>query len=634
MSRPGYFTNTSNSKNQEVRFFMKRRILSLATLGSFIVGLASLGTSVVNAYDIEVGEKDKRDWHVTQEKLTDAPLRDYSMMYEAGGTDGAVGVIGVPSMRTYRHIVVGVDLHNFPFSGSNAGNLNGTPDGKFLYVSDKGADTIVQVNLQTGMAERIFALPQPFGVHHSAALSPNGKYLFATGELTGKMIKLRLSDGASTVIDIPPAPSAPDYPDTGKAGKYVFSGNYYHSAVMVFSQDPFKFIKEIPVGKNPHGTNVVPSNRFVTTNDKLSATLSIIDVRKLKVAKVIPVGAGPLHIQHDTLGRYNYSSCFVSDSVAKVDLIRMQLVDEFPIHYRVGHSTIAPDNAFHFALNKFSTGLFNPTGIIYPVNFEMQDIDETSSTYGKTVKIIPVDGEPHEARQLFSTFIQRWNTGTGDDLFNKGYDLGDYHVDFDDARYGGSSQQRPNIAPKHVASVKRYYIPRDTAKPGVIKTDDGVYEVHIKNFSYGYVPRFIHVPKGAKVRIVLTNIDKAAGLTKNPDVTMGFAVHGHYGPKTMLSGVRGMSVVGEFTADIAGEYEFFCQHFCGPLHLEMRGTFFVDPPGGTASLAPEGGDYAEASLLEVLIDEEEREYVISGNKMQNTLKTGKGDEPTNTISTM
>ena len=566
--------------------------------------------------------KDKRDWHVIQGQDSDSPLRDYAILYDAGGTDGAIGVIGIPSMRTYRHIRTGVDMHNFPFSGSNAGNNNGTPDGKYLYVSDKGADTVVEVNLQTGMAERIFALPKPFGIHHSAALSPNGKYLFATGELTGKMLKLRLEDGATTVLDIPPAPSAPDYPDTGKDGKYVFSGNYYHSAVMVFSQDPFKLIKEIPVGKNPHGTNVSPTGRMVTVCDKLSATLSIIDTETLRVHKVIPTGAGPLHNQIDTLGKYVYQSCFVSDSTSKIDLMRAQLVDEFPIHYRVGHNSIAPDNAYYVSQNKFSTGLFTPTGIVFAVNFELQDIDETSSTYGKTVKIIPVDGEPHEGRQIFASFIQRWNTGKGKDLFTKGYYLGDAHVSFDKGP-GIKSHMRPSIEPVHTSFAKRYWLPRDDGKPGVTKEGD-VYVIRIKGFSYGYVPRFIHVPKGAKVRVIYTNIDKAAGLTKNPDVTMGWTPAGYYGPRSMIYGIRGITAVTEFTADLAGEFEFYCQQFCGPLHLEMRGTFFVDPPGGQASLAV--GDYDRASMAESVLDASESEFIVGTNKLMNTLR--EGNEPT------
>jgi nitrous-oxide reductase len=393
---------------------------------------------------------------------------------------------------------------------------------------------------------------------------------------------------------------------------------------MVFSQDPFKLIKEIPVGKNPHGTNVSPDGRMVTVCDKLSATLSIIDIDKLKVHRVIPVGAGPLHNQIDTLGKYDYISCFVSDSTSKVDLTRMQLVDEFPIHYRVGHNSIAPDNAYYVSQNKFSTGLFTPTGIVFAVNFELQDIDEKSPTYGKSVKIIPVDGEPHEGRQIFASYIQRWNTGKGAELFTKGYDLGDVHVSFGEKdRPGLPANIHPQLEPAHVVDSSRSWIPRDDGKPGITKEGD-VYVVRVKAFSYGYVPRFIHVPKGAKVRMILTNIDKAAGLTKNPDVTMGLAVYGYYGPRTMLIGVRGMSAVGEFTADKAGEYEFYCQHFCGPLHLEMRGTLFVDPPGQTASLAV--GDYDSVSQQETMLEEHEREWIVGTNKLMNTLNEGK--EPT------
>ncbi|MFQ5430976.1 MAG: beta-propeller fold lactonase family protein [Nitrospinota bacterium] len=597
---------------------MKRYLVF--TLAAAVAALFSY-TTPAHAKKTILTAKDKRDWLVMHKQDSDAPLRDYAILYDAGGTDGAIGVIGIPSMRTYRHIRTGVDMHNFPFSGSNAGNNNGTPDGKYLYVSDKGADTVVEVNLQTAMVERIFALPKPFGIHHSAAMSPNGKYLFATGELTGKMLKLRLSDGATTVLDIPPAPSAPDYPDAGRNGKYVYSGNYYHSAVMVFSQDPFKLIKEIPVGKNPHGTNLTPTGRMVTVCDKLSATMSIIDTETLRVHKVIPTGAGPLHNQSDTLGKYVYQSCFVSDSTSKIDVQRAQLVDEFPIHYRVGHNSIAPDNAYYVSQNKFSTGLFTPTGIVFAVNFELQDIDETSPTYGKTVKIIPVDGEPHEGRQIFASYIQRWNTGKGGDIFTKGYDLGDYHVSFD--RGPGVKGVRPFLEPVHLGFSKRYWLPRDNGKPGVTKEGD-VYVVRVKGFSYGYVPRFIHVPKGAKVRVIYTNIDKAAGLTKNPDVTMGWTPAGYYGPRSMLPGVRGVSIAAEFTADVAGEFEFYCQQFCGPLHLEMRGTLFVDPPGGQASLAV--GDYDMISKQEQMLDASESEYIVGTNKLLNTLR--EGNEPT------
>lgn len=529
----------------------------------------------------------------------DFPLKDPMIMYNAGGLDGKVAVIGLPSLRTYRHIDCGVDLHEPVFSGTNAGNKNLTPDGKYLYVNDKGANTICVINLQTGFLERVIALPFPFGVHH-ISLDDTGKFLYATGELTGKMAKIEIASGRVEVIDWGPAPSSPDYLDVDKKGRYVFAGNYYHSTVGVFSTSPFKFIKEIPVGKNPHGTDVIPESTLVLVSDKLSATMTVIDIEKLAVKKVLPTCAGPLHSVMDVYdkdggvyepgkdspegltSKYAYESCFVSDSNVKIDLKKLEVVDEIPTHYRTGHIAISSDNKYVISLNKFSTGLFSPTGVIFPVNFELWDAREDSPTYGKTLNIVPVDGEPHNAKSIFAYQIKRWNMGQaeGGKLF---------------------SAATPQITPAHRAKAKIYYLPKSTEKPG-IRTKDGVKEIHVKAFSYGYIPRQMRVNKGDKVRIFVTNIDRAAGITKNPDVTMGYTIYGPYGLRTNLSAPRGVTVVSEFVADIAGEYAIYCQHFCGPLHLEMRGTFFVDDPEkGDSNLSV--GDYEEAQQLPGLVEE-------------------------------
>ncbi|MHA1165992.1 MAG: hypothetical protein ACTSP0_10500, partial [Alphaproteobacteria bacterium] len=401
------------------------------------------------------------------------------------------------------------------------------------------------------------------------------------------------------VIDWGPAPSAPDYLDVDKKGRYVFSGNYYHSTVGVFSTSPFRFIKEIPVGKNPHGTDVIPESTLVLVSDKLSATMTIIDIEKLAVKKVIPTCAGPLHSVMDVYdkdggtyepgkdspegltSKYAYESCFVSDSNVKIDLKTLEVVDEIPTHYRTGHIAISSNNDYVISLNKFSTGLFNPTGLIYPVNFELWDAREKSPTYGKTLKIVPVDGEPHNAKSIYASQIKRWNMGQAE----KG---------------GLITKATVDIRPAHRAKTKVYLLPKSKEKPG-IRMKDGVKEIHVKAFSYGYIPRQIRVNKGDKVRIFVTNIDRAAGITKNPDVTMGFVIYGPYGLRTNLDAPRGVTAVTEFTADITGEYAIFCQHFCGPLHLEMRGAFFVDDPKGEASNLSVG-EYEKAQTLPGLVD--------------------------------
>jgi len=530
----------------------------------------------------------------------DTPTLDPMLLYSSGGVDGKLAIHGIPSFRTYRHIDCGVDTHEPSFSGSNKGNKNGTPDGKYVYLNDKGANTICEINIQTGYLERIIALPFPFGVHH-IALSTDGKTLFSTGEYSGKMAKTDIKTGKTEVIDWGPAPSAPDYLDADRKGKNVYVGNYYHSTVGVFSTSPFKLIKEIPVGKNPHGTDVIPESTLVLVSDKLSATMTIIDTEKLAVKKVLPTCAGPLHSVMDVYNKdggayrpgidsadgltskYAYESCFVADANVKVSLSKLEVVDEIPTHYRTGHISISADNSYVMSLNKFSTGLFSPTGVMFPVNFELWDAREQSPTYGKTLKIMPVDGEPHNAKSLWAYQVKDWTKG--------------------EAERGGLIDKKTELLdPPHRAMSKRYFIPKENTPPGVKTAADGVKEIHMKAFSYGYIPRQVRVNKGDKVRLFATNIDKAAGITKNPDVTMGLTIYGPYGQRSNMDLPRGVTAVHEFTADIAGEYEIFCTHFCGPLHLEMRAAFFVDDPKkGPSNLAV--GDYAEAQKLPGLLEE-------------------------------
>lgn len=442
-------------------------------------------------------------------------------------------------------------------------------------------------------------MPFPFGIHH-IAMSTDGKNLFSTGEYSGKMAKTDIKSGKTEVIDWGPSPSAPDYIDASRDGKYVLAGNYYHSTVGVFSTSPFKMIKEIPVGKNPHGTDINPESTMAVVSDKLSATMTVIDLKTLAVKKVIPTCAGPLHSVMDVYNKdggsyragidspdgltskYVYESCFVADANVKVSYAKLEVVDEIPTHYRTGHISISPDNSYVMALNKFSTGLFSPTGVVFPVNFEMWDAREKSPTYGKTLRIMPVDGEPHNAKGLMAYLIKDWTKGQ--------------------AEQGGLFDKRTEVLdPLHRSLSRRYFIPKETTAPGV-KTVDGVKEVHMKAFSYGYIPRQVRVNKGDKVRLFGTNIDKAAGITKNPDVTMGLTIYGPYGMRSNMDLPRGVTAVHEFTADIAGEYEIFCTHFCGPLHLEMRAAFFVDDPKkGPSNLAV--GEYDKAQHLPGLLEE-------------------------------
>lgn len=489
----------------------------------------------------------------------DLNAKDDYVIFASGGISGTVQVIGLPSLTTLKLIPVGVDTHEPVFSGSNKPGTNGTPDGQYVFINDKGDSAVGVVDISTQELVRKINIPGPFGPHH-IAITPDGKTLFATGELSGQMAKIDIASGNVQVIDVSDGmESAPDYALVTHDGKYCLATDYYRSGVHVIEVDSFKRIKFIPAGKNPHGIDLTIDGKYALVSGKLSGNIPVIDIAKMEVVREIDLTApvpgfdkspapGPLHSVVTSDGKWAYTTLFVDNAVAKIDLAKMEMVKKIPVHYRPGHLQITPDDKLLTVWNKYSTGLF--AGAISnqdPTNVEL--IDLATDTVIARAPTVP---EPHNAKIIKADAV-----------------LGYLNAKLPPE--GHSSLWPPHRDPNVVARL----IPEDKGAPGVKKMDDGVVEVRLQEFSYGFKPETVTVKKGERVRIILTNIDKATGLTNDPAPVHGFIIN-EYGLQTNWGVPQGKSVVFEFEADRPGKFAMFCSYFCGPLHLEMRGWFIVE----------------------------------------------------------
>jgi heme/copper-type cytochrome/quinol oxidase subunit 2 len=91
---------------------------------------------------------------------------------------------------------------------------------------------------------------------------------------------------------------------------------------------------------------------------------------------------------------------------------------------------------------------------------------------------------------------------------------------------------------------------------------NGVREIELEAFRYGYKPDPIVVKKGEKVRI----------LAKSRDVTHGFGI------KDLSINARILpdkETTVEFTPKKAGSFQIHCTVYCGPGHEHMHGTLIV-----------------------------------------------------------
>lgn len=81
-------------------------------------------------------------------------------------------------------------------------------------------------------------------------------------------------------------------------------------------------------------------------------------------------------------------------------------------------------------------------------------------------------------------------------------------------------------------------------------------EFTIQAFRFGYMPDTITVNKGDRVKITIENLDMMHGM-KIPELGVG--------NNERL----------EFTANEAGEFQWYCNNFCGSGHGSMSGTLVV-----------------------------------------------------------
>ena len=170
------------------------------------------------------------------------------------------------------------------------------PDGSVVVVGSLGVN---QFAVMTSDADEI-ELFDVDGPHHALvqfAISPDGRYLVATGEMTGRLLVFDLSEPMAPVevgeVDVGQRPWHPVFtPD----GTRVYLGNKGTNTVSVVDAASWREIAvlESEGFDQPHGSAVTPDGRwvFISNNgsDGAPGTVVVIDTSGPSVVDVIEVG--------------------------------------------------------------------------------------------------------------------------------------------------------------------------------------------------------------------------------------------------------------------------------------------------------------------------------------------------------
>jgi nitrous-oxide reductase len=314
--------------------------------------------------------------------------------------------------------------------------------------------------------------------------------------------------------------------------------------------------------KSPHGVDVTPDGTEMVVSGKLDTHATIYNFAKIKkliedktyagtdpygvpilpfeesIRAQVEIGLGPLHTQYDDQGNA-YTSVFLESKVAKWNVAEAKMIEKIPVHYNVGHITVAegdtvsPDGRYLVSMNKWAIDRFNDVGPLLPQNFQLIDI---SGPKMQLLYDLPIPlGEPHYAQIIKADKLKPIS------IYSP--------VGIDPL----TDQVSPNAVEAQQERIER--------------RADGLH-VYMTAVRSHFKPDIIEAKEGDTVHIHLTNVEQAK------DATHGFAIGSH---NVNVSIEPGEHADITFQAERAGVYPMYCTEFCSALHLEMAGYLLVEP---------------------------------------------------------
>ena len=135
-------------------------------------------------------------------------------------------------------------------TGSTPADVYGSPDGRQLFVGLTGSDSVEVFDISQALPRSTKLIKTGRGAHAFRAAG-DGKHLFVSNRVADTISKINMQSGE--VVDNYPAPGGPDCMDVSADGRLIYVSSRWARKLSVIDTQTGQVVRQVKVGKSPHG---------------------------------------------------------------------------------------------------------------------------------------------------------------------------------------------------------------------------------------------------------------------------------------------------------------------------------------------------------------------------------------------
>lgn len=241
-----------------------------------------------------------------------------------------------------------------------------------VYVANENADT---VSVLEAASFKVLTTVRVGKSPHNVQASPDGKFVWVTnnGELDAKVAPANhgmakgehatmAKAGAVWLIDTAndavvariPVGLHPAHVVLTSDGRFAYITNGGDNSVTVIDAAARSVLATIPVGKFPHGLRFAPDGRQAYVANLKGGTVSVIDVASRKEIAQIPVGKGPAQVGFTSDGQLAFVSLSEEKAVAVIDPVTRKVTRRISVGTVPIQLYVTPDSRTLLVANQGS----------------------------------------------------------------------------------------------------------------------------------------------------------------------------------------------------------------------------------------------------------------------------------------